>query len=258
VPGTITAGERVLPPTEQRVVPIFEAICAAAGAPLEKEGIRVLDFGAGAGRHVAEFRAAGYEAWGVDQHFSSHSEGSVEPEFLRSTHPPEYRLPFDDQEFDFVYSTSVMEHVTDPGRALEEIARVLRPGGVSAHVFPSRWRPIEPHIYTPFGGRVQNYWALRLWAALGIRNEYQAGLSPTETALHNAQYCKTGLSYPTAHEWELLARPLFARVGWGEASFIRASRPVSKVSRVFEPLLQAPGAESLYRAIHTRVLVLHA
>lgn len=253
----ITAGERVLPPPDQRVVPIFEAIAAAAGRPLAKDGMRILDFGAGAGRHVGEFREAGYDAWGVDQHFRSHAGGSAEEEYLRKTDPPEYRLPFDDDEFGFVYSTSVMEHVTNPGQALAEISRVLRPGGVSAHVFPARWRPIEPHMYVPLGGRMHNYWAMRLWAALGIRNPHQDGLTPTEVALHNTQFCKTGANYPTAHEFELLARPLFERVTWDEATFIRASQPVSRVSRLFARLLAAPGAERLYRGIHTRVLVLH-
>jgi SAM-dependent methyltransferase len=236
-------------------VPIFEAIAETAGTPLRRD-LRILDFGAGAGRHVAEFRDAGYSAWGVDQDFSSHSDGSAEEEFLRRIAPPDYRLPFDDGEFDFVYSTTVMEHVTNPGQALLEIARVLRPGGLSVHLFPARWRPIEPHMYIPLGGRVQNYWALRLWAALGIRSDHQQGVGAREVALQNSQYCKTGISYPSAHEWELLARPLFKRVGWDESTFIRATQPVSKVSRLFAPWLSVPGVERLYRTIHTRVLVL--
>jgi SAM-dependent methyltransferase len=257
VPGTATAGERVLPSRGQRVVPVFEAICKAAGRPLDGSS-RILDFGAGAGRHVGEFRAAGYEAWGVDQHFSAHEEGSSEQEFLRKVHPPAYRLPFDDDEFDFVYSTTVMEHVTNPGHALQEIARVTRPGGLSAHVFPARWRPIEPHIHVPLGGRIQNYWAMRLWAALGIRNEFQGALSPSEVALSNAQFCKTELSYPTAHEWELLARPLFEHVGWDEATFIRATEDSSRLSRLLGPLLRVPGSGRVYRGLHTRVLVLQS
>jgi SAM-dependent methyltransferase len=220
--------------------------------------MQILDFGAGAGRHVAEFREAGYRhVWGVDQTFSAHEEGSVEEEFMRRVEPPDYRLPFGDEEFDFVYSTTVMEHVTTPGGALAEIARVLKPGGFSVHVFPSRWRPIEPHMYVPFGGRVQSYWPLRLWAALGIRSSFQRGQSATDVALSNVQYCKTGISYPTAHEWQLLASPLFEKVGWAEASFVRASRPISRVSRLYAPLLRIPGAEQVYRTFHTRVLALH-
>jgi SAM-dependent methyltransferase len=237
------------------VVAIFERLAAAAGLEL-RPGHRILDFGAGAGRHVAEFRDAGYEAWGADQIYSSHSEGSSEEAFLRRVEPPEYRLPYEEDEFDFVYSTSVMEHVTDPGGALAEIARVLRRGGVSIHVFPARWRPIEPHMLVPFGGRIQGYWAMRLWAALGVRNAFQEGMPATSVALANAQYCKTGINYPTAHEWKLLARPLFSRVAWDEATFVRASRPVSRLSRILAPLLGLPGATALYRSLHTRVLVL--
>ncbi len=250
-----TAGDRVLPPPGQRVVAIFEQLSMAAGVPLAPAH-RVLDFGAGAGRHVAEFREAGYDAWGVDQIYSSHAQGSSEETFLRRVHAPDYRLPFDDEEFDCVYSTSVMEHVLDPGGALAEIARVLRPGGVSLHVFPARWRPIEPHMHVPLGGRVQSFGAMSLWARLGIRNEFQDGLPAQDVALANTQYCKTGISYPTAREWELRARPHFARVEWDEATFVSASRPVSRVSRLVAPLMGMPGAPSLYRGLHTRVLVL--
>jgi SAM-dependent methyltransferase len=253
---TITAGEHVLPPPDQRMVPVFEAIAASAGFRLSPE-TRILDFGAGAGRHVAEFREAGYgQTLGVDQAFESHSEGSVEEEYLRRVQPPDYKLPFGDGEFDFVFSTVVMEHVTNPGGALAEIARILRPGGLSAHVFPARWRPVEPHMFVPLGGRFQSYWTLRLWAALGVRSSFQRGLSATEVALSNVQYCKTGTSYPTAHEWVLLARPLFSRVGWDEASFVRATASVSRASRLYAPLLRVPGAPAVYRGLHTRVLVL--
>ncbi|MDQ2686384.1 MAG: class I SAM-dependent methyltransferase, partial [Armatimonadota bacterium] len=43
----------------------------------------------------------------------------------------EYRFPFEDAEFDFVYLTSVFTHMLrrDVEHYLEEIARVLRPGG---------------------------------------------------------------------------------------------------------------------------------
>ena len=43
-----------------------------------------------------------------------------------------YDLPFDDGEFDVVFSSAVTEHLSDPVRALKEIHRITRPGGVGA------------------------------------------------------------------------------------------------------------------------------
>jgi SAM-dependent methyltransferase len=252
----ISAGDAtVLPPPSQRVVGVFEHIARAVGHPLDPSAA-VLDFGAGAGRHVAEFLMAGYDALGVDYQFVSHAEGAAPTRFLRRVEPPDYVLPFEDDTFDFVYSTSVMEHVVEPGKALAEIARVLRPAGVSIHCFPSRWRPIEPHMRTPFGARFNSFPLLYVWARLGIRNVHQQGLAPTEVALRNAQYVKTGISYPTAREWRLRSEARFGGVRWAEVPYVQATRPISRVSRRLAPLIGLPGLESLYRAIHTRVLVL--
>lgn len=247
--------ESVLPPPSQRLLSIFKTIGEFTGHEI---GPAVLDFGAGAGRHVAEFLAAGYDALGVDQHHTSHEPGAARPEFLRTVEAPDYVLPFPDDSFDFVFSTAVMEHVLDPGGALREIARVLKPGGWSVHLFPSRWRPREPHIHTPFGGRFNGSFTLfRLWALLGIRNEFQQGLSATEVALRNVQYARTGISYPAAAEWQLRAEPLFRDVQWAERPYVEATAAgISRLSRTVRPLVGLPGATRLYRGLHTRVLVL--
>jgi SAM-dependent methyltransferase len=41
-----------------------------------------------------------------------------------------YALDFDDASFDVVHAHQVLQHLTDPVAALEEMRRVLRPGGV--------------------------------------------------------------------------------------------------------------------------------
>ena len=143
--------------------------------------MKVLDFGCGAGERVGEFRRKGYDAVGCDVALPRDAEGPLGGLIDRGIVLPiasePYRLPYDDQSFDIVYSITVFEHVMDYDSALAEIRRVLKPGGTSVHVFPSRWKPIETHAYVPFASRIQSYWWLYLWALLGIRNEFQRGES---------------------------------------------------------------------------------
>lgn len=50
------------------------------------------------------------------------------------------KLPFRDNYFDLVLTADVLEHVRDLGRALGEIARVLKPGGL--HFFTVPYNPL--------------------------------------------------------------------------------------------------------------------
>ena len=49
-----------------------------------------------------------------------------------------YDLPFVDGEFDVVFSSAVIEHLSDPVRALAEMRRVTKPGGIVA-VIKTDW-----------------------------------------------------------------------------------------------------------------------
>ncbi|MFT5800029.1 MAG: 2-polyprenyl-3-methyl-5-hydroxy-6-metoxy-1,4-benzoquinol methylase [Candidatus Azotimanducaceae bacterium] len=62
-------------------------------------------------------------------------------------------LPYEDQSFDVVMAAHVLEHLPDPQRALAEMVRVLKPGGM---VFICLTRP------SLFGALVQLVW--RTWA----------------------------------------------------------------------------------------------
>jgi len=47
-------------------------------------------------------------------------------------------LPFDDNTFDFVISSDVIEHTPDPLAAVKELIRVLKPGGKICITVPNR------------------------------------------------------------------------------------------------------------------------
>ncbi len=71
------------------------------------------------------------------------------------------RMDFPDGSFDFVYSFDVFEHLPDPARVLDEIARVLRPGGgslISVHLFTAEDGAHDPSVLR---GRRRHipYWA---------------------------------------------------------------------------------------------------
>lgn len=60
-------------------------------------------------------------------------------------------LPFEAATFDTVLATQVLEHVAEPDRTLQEISRVLKPGGHLILTAPQYWRLHEvPHDYYRF------------------------------------------------------------------------------------------------------------
>lgn len=59
-------------------------------------------------------------------------------------------LPFADATFDFIFSSSVLEHVRDRPAAFAEMHRCLRPGGLMLHIMPSRtWKTLQLIFYYP-------------------------------------------------------------------------------------------------------------
>jgi SAM-dependent methyltransferase len=94
---------------------------------------RVLDWGCGYGQVAALLRAQGIDVAPFDYR-EELSEPTVEPlerfpEIEAHLSPDPVVLPFEDASFDTVLSCGVLEHVQDPDRSLDEIRRVLRPGG---------------------------------------------------------------------------------------------------------------------------------
>jgi 2-polyprenyl-3-methyl-5-hydroxy-6-metoxy-1,4-benzoquinol methylase len=124
---------------------------AARTAGFDPARARLLDIGCSTGiltRHYAEFLG---EVVGVDI-----DDGAVEWARLnRAADNIEYRvgdslaLPFADDEFDLVTCTHIYEHVPDPQRMLDEIFRVLRPGGLCYFAAENRLRFWDGHYDLP-------------------------------------------------------------------------------------------------------------
>jgi SAM-dependent methyltransferase len=109
---------------------------AAFGRILAKERIeapaRVLDVGCGAGTYVRFLTGLHHEVFGLDYSLPSLSRAvAADPRQACCYASGEaYRLPFRDGSFDLVVLIGVLQTLEDPGRAVGEMARVVRPGGL--------------------------------------------------------------------------------------------------------------------------------
>ncbi len=124
-----------------------------AGDP---KGVRVLDLGFGNGLYAAAFARAGARVDGLEVSESLATIGQkICTEQGLATHLQLYdgtRFPYDDATFEYAYTISVIEHVTDPELFLKEIARVLKSNGALYLTFPNRFAPRETHTGVYFLG----------------------------------------------------------------------------------------------------------
>jgi SAM-dependent methyltransferase len=78
-------------------------------------------------------------------------------------------LPFEDESFDVVLCTQVLEHLLSPGEGVRELARVLRPGGVLLLSVDHARNTVTRVLYAP---------RLAVVGALGLRNRHAPVLFP--------------------------------------------------------------------------------
>ena len=128
----------------------------------QAKGAALLDDGCGRGELLRAIAPAARVCIGIDPHTDSLAHAAQEISNLNNTilaRADGFRLPFEDNTFDMVTSSEVIEHVPDPSAYLSEIHRVLKPGGVATvstpngwmHLVPFPWNIrkllIKPHVY---------------------------------------------------------------------------------------------------------------
>ena len=123
--------------------------------PRLSTGMRLLDAGCGPGtitaglaRAVSPGEVVGLDAAdAVLEHARAHiAEELVDNvEFVSGD---VYALDFADAAFDVVYANQLLQHLTDPVRAISEMRRVLKPGGMLA-VRDADYATMSPHPKFP-------------------------------------------------------------------------------------------------------------
>jgi SAM-dependent methyltransferase len=227
-------------------IQLHRAILAELGYNLT-ENSTVLDFGCGEGRTVFQYRSAGFNAFGVDTKLED------ETEFIRLIPTKEiYKIPFDNDFFDFVISEQVFEHVQNLPAVLSEIYRILKPGGFSLNIFPPKYSLIERHTFIPLAGTLQRYPWLLLWAFLGVRNSYQKGLPFTKVAARNYDYLQNKTLYLSKKEISDAIQLHFKTVKFAEKWFIKHSYGRSRMIYPLAKLL--PFIPPLFSFAHQRVI----
>ncbi len=189
---------------------------------------RVLDIGCATGRLLEEFKEAGWEPVGVEV---------CEPaaEYARRIRGVDVRVGtleetrFPEGHFGVVHTSHVIEHIADARGFVEEIYRVVAPGGrlvivtpdrggFQARLFGSRWRSVIPdhvHLFAAKG-------LLRLLEDVGFEVDRKVSWG--------------GLARGAAPAW--IKRPvdrLAKRFNFGDVMLLSAVRPAEGIAATDAP-----------------------
>lgn len=160
-------------------------------------GTSVLDVGCGDKPYYPFFReATSYVGLDVQQNPNADLHGAVEA------------IPAEDNSFDIVLCTQVLEHVDDPAQAVRELHRVTAPGGrvlASTH---------GTQVYHP---NPDDYWR---WTHTGLERLFTANGDWERIAVEPNAGTTSALAMLVARSLHLLAKR--ARVAWAARPLVYA------------------------------------
>ncbi|MBL0329714.1 MAG: class I SAM-dependent methyltransferase [Bacteroidetes bacterium] len=176
-----------------------------------KKNLKVLELGCGIGYCTAFLSKISDEVIATDLETidpTTHSPGlEITRNFLKSLdisnvtvmHASAEDLPFENNTFDLVFSSHVIEHVPDMEKAIKEINRVLKPGGINFCVVPTTMDRIYAffilYIYLFQRTTVKIY--RKIFKKNTITNS--AHILPVNDTQSNVNYYLKHLPFPPPH-----------------------------------------------------------
>ncbi len=111
-----------------------------------RRGVKLLEIGGGNGYLANQLADMGFEVISIDPKPREPSHFPVQPGI--ST-----QLEFSDDSFEVIFSSNVMEHITQIDMSIQEMKRVLKPGGIMVHAMPTPMNTVFTMLGQPIG-----YW----------------------------------------------------------------------------------------------------
>lgn len=160
--------------------------------------LKVLDLGSGRGDFVIDLKKRGCPVVGLEKNPSNialtHDKASRLGLIVDVVEGVGEKLPFKDGSFDFINVCEVIEHVEDPHLLLQEIYRVLSPGGLVYLSIPNRFGVKDQHFHLYFVNWLPRIFANHFISIFGSHKDY-SGQSGRQNLKDMHYYTKRGITH---------------------------------------------------------------
>lgn len=117
------------------------------GKEIDLSGKTILDLGGGSGGYTMELAKTSKIVYGLDFNMSKVTFKKDNIGLLKGDAT---NLPFKDNSFDFIFCSSLIEHIQDQNKVIHEINRILKKDQFCYLSYPPFYSPVGGHQFKPF------------------------------------------------------------------------------------------------------------